>query len=931
MDWRACLAAALLLAAGTAQAVNPRLEWRTLTTPHFQLHYAAGQEALAQRAAAMAEAVHSRLAPRLGWQPQGRTQVVLSDELDLPNGYATPVPFNQIGLYAVAPDDVHALADFDDWFEQLLVHEYTHTLHLDRAAGTPRRLRAVFGRHPLLFPNLFQPSWLIEGLATWYESDPERGVGRADSSLFRMLMRAEVATRIKPFDQVSMDGVTAWPAGRLPYLYGVHFYQFLESRYGRGAIAALIDDHSRHPLPFMVNTSFHRATGRTSPQIWGEFAQYLRRRYQPELTAIREAGVVAGQRLSRHGHDTAQPAALADGSVFYVRAVPDKPPALMHYRPGAPARELAELHPGARLSVHPRAGVLVAQPEICENYQLYYDLYRIAPRSGRAERLTRCGRYHYAAFMPAGDRIAAVQLAAERARLEWLDARGRPLEVLWEGEPGEVVSGLSPSPDGKSLAASLWRPGRGWNLELFDLASRRWRVLTDDAETETEPAFSPDGRGILFSSDHGGVFNLRRLDLPSGRITTLTNVEGGAFMPTQAGEGPLYYIGYTGAGYDLFRLDEPAARPLPPARARPAPAQPVLAATRYPSEPYSPLSSLRPRSWTPLLTASADLLAVGLAIDGRDALSVQDYALSLSYDFEHAIWLGAAAYRYDFLRLAAATGPSYDRLGDELLRVRREDAAELTLAIPWLGLSRSLAVYLGAGLNRESEHDRAEGVAPLADREERYLGAAFTYDDTLTLPRSVSRSHGRHVKLVAETLEPLGGDYSGEVYSVDWREYLPVWGQHVLALRLAQGWGTQTPRPFELGLEWVGFDAGEDALILGRRGFGLRGYPAGLPELTGRRLRLASVEYRFPILRLERGFTRAAIGVQQFAGRVFAETGAAWDGGGDAGHYRSSVGAEFVSDLNLGWRFNFRLRLGAAKGLDESGEAQAYLLLGQML
>jgi len=928
MRWRVHLAAALLTLPAAAQAVDPRLEWRTLTTPHFELHYAAEQETMARRAAVIAEAVHVRLSQELRWQPAERTQLVLSDELDLANGFATPLPFNQIGLYAVAPDDVHGLGNFDDWLEQLIVHEYTHTLHLDRAEGIPHRLRSVFGRHLLLFPNLFQPTWLIEGLATYNETDATRQLGRGDSSLYRMYMRAEVASRIKPFDQVSMSGVTTWPAGRLPYLYGVHFYQFLEQRYGKAAIQTLIDDHSRHALPFMVNTSFYRATGKTSGQLWAEFADHLRRRYQPELAAIRADGVVAGERISAHGHGTSSVSALPDGRVFYVRSQPDKPTALMLWRPGQGSRELARLHSGARIAAHPRAGVLVAQPEVCDNYNLYYDLYCVDPDNGDLRRLTRCGRYHYAAFTADGERIVAVRMAADRAWLDVLSRDGKQLDTLWQGEPGEVVSGLAVSPAGNALAVSLWRPGRGWNLELFELAGRRWRALTADPEIETEPAFSADGGALLFSSDHGGVFNLRRLDLNTGALTTLTNVEGGAFMPSQGGEGgEIYYIGYTSAGYDLFRLREPAARPMPASRQRLEPVPAVTAAEELPSKPYSPWSSLRPRSWSPVLSISEDATLVGASVEGQDALGVHGYALSLAYEFRYDMWTGGASYRYDFWQLSALRAPTYDYRDDDLLRVRRLDTVELSRAIPWLGLKRSYALHFGAGLNRESDHHRADGVEPLPTLEERYLGAAFSYDDTESLPRSVSRSHGRRVRVVAETLDPLGGDYEGEVYTFDWREYLPLWGQHVLALRLAQGWGTDTPRPFELGGQWVSTEPVEDALLFGRRGYGLRGYPSGLDELTGRRMRLASLEYRFPIMRLERGFTRAAIGMHQLSLRPFVEAGAAWDRGGNPDDYRVGVGTEVVADLNLGWRFNIRLHLGLAAGVSDDGETQGYLLL----
>ena len=48
-----------------------------------------------------------------------------------------------------------------------------------------------------------------------------------------MYMRAEVQEGVRAWSQVTMAGVTEWPGGTLPYLYGVNFYQFADKEYGK--------------------------------------------------------------------------------------------------------------------------------------------------------------------------------------------------------------------------------------------------------------------------------------------------------------------------------------------------------------------------------------------------------------------------------------------------------------------------------------------------------------------------------------------------------------------------------------------------------------------------------------------------------------------------------------------------------------------------
>jgi Tol biopolymer transport system component len=91
---------------------------------------------------------------------------------------------------------------------------------------------------------------------------------------------------------------------------------------------------------------------------------------------------------------------------------------------------------------------------------------------------------------------------------------------------------LSPviSPDGRSVAFAALG-----DLWLMDIGSTP-RKLTDDPYMETEPAWSPDGGRIAYSSDKGGgLLNLWVLDRKTGTSRQLTRLEtsamGAAWSP----------------------------------------------------------------------------------------------------------------------------------------------------------------------------------------------------------------------------------------------------------------------------------------------------------------------------------------------------------------------------------------------------------------
>jgi len=228
----ACIVNGSLYAAFTH---DPSLSWKTLHTPHFNVHYHDDAESLAKETAEISERVHQRLSKYFAWTPLAPTEIVLTDRMDFSNGWAYPWPRNTMTIIVSPPDDVGVLDDYDNWLELLILHEYAHVLHVDMATGFPGLMRDVFGRSTFpfffAFPNAYQPPWILEGLATYIETDERFGIGRGQSNSFKTLMRLEVANGVKPIRQINQPMVS-WPTGTARYLYGVYFMNFIKERYG---------------------------------------------------------------------------------------------------------------------------------------------------------------------------------------------------------------------------------------------------------------------------------------------------------------------------------------------------------------------------------------------------------------------------------------------------------------------------------------------------------------------------------------------------------------------------------------------------------------------------------------------------------------------------------------------------------------------------
>ena len=903
-------------------------DWYTLETAHFLIHYEPPAEELAKRTAGIAERIHETVSGRLNWEPRDKTHLVLSDSADLPNAFVTPFPYNRSVLFLSPPISENALSlmDYHDWWAQRLLHEYAHVVHIDKGHGFIAGMRHAFGRVPLFFPNALNTAWVIEGLATHYETDDEAGTGRGQSAYYKMLMRAELASGFKPVRQLNLP-LSAWPGRRSWYLYGVFFFRFMESRYGEGAGERWIENYSDNFIPWRVGGILEQETGKDIETLWLEFEQWLR----TELAL--DAPATPGRRLTRHGNFTHSLSAGANGELYYLREDRLAPPALMRIGADGKAQELVELHTSAAIDAH-RSGIAVVQPEVCggSDTNLYYDLYLYRFDSGKLERKTRCQRLVQVSWHPNGEQFAAVQLQTALTSIVLVDRDGNVGDTLWPAEDGIDIAEIDWSPDGSSLVAARHHRGQGWKIEQLDLSAGRWRTLRDDPFVKAFPRFSQDGQTVSFATEASGRFQVHAIDLRSGRERRLTEAEYGGFSHAWLEDREeVVYVGYMPGGYDLFRVAQ-GDYPVAPAPVATAHFESPPAAVPFDRREYSPWSSLAPRWWLPAIGYTEESLELGFVTGGNDALGDHRYALGLAWDFDNEYGTGAATYGYkDKLLLSASSFNDIDFDDGDVERIQREDSASATLLYPVYSLSGSWLPFIGAASSYESDRFVADGVAARDNRRDYLAGVGVVYISAEQRARAISPGDGRAVKLVAESSDLYDSDYSGNVYTLDWREYLRLGASaHVLGLRYVHGYGEEDPRPFRLGsvqasAGLLSILEGEVGPFINQRRYTLRGYER---SSEGRRMQLATLDWRFPISTVERGFMSPPAGLLDVSGSLFVEGGNTWNDGSEPEEYRSSAGVEVLAEINLFYALNLDLRVGYAHGFDDGGEDQFYLTLG---
>jgi len=883
--------------------VDPSLRWRTLETANFAVHFPERHRAQARVVAGIAEQVLPRHIALLRWRPQSRTHLVVLDSADFANGLASPLPFNYTMIFLSPPDEGELLQN-REWLELVLTHELFHIVHLDMARSAPLGLRRVFGRLPFLFPNALQPRWILEGLAVQAESDPARGYGRLGNTHFEGMMRAEASRGLRSLAEINAGG-RGFPLNR-DYLYGSYFFAFLQERYGQKGVVGFIESYSDNIIPFRVHSNPVVATGKNMDQLWTEYDAWLRARFGKRSDSIHEGEVVVRE------WSLTNPTLAADGTRWYVSGDGYTEPKLMRLAPGGKPRALRDVEQDARLAASPGGSLLLAQPEICKNYNYYYDLYRVDPDGG-SKRLTECGRYRLAAPLDDG-RIVAVQM--ENGLAEVVVVGGG---ALYRAAPGESVTGVA-ARDALVVVTTL-HDGR-WSL--IDITSpQKPNVLLSDSSVKHSPRIG-DGDEVFFIADYGKVFNV--WSLRGGRLERWTEAAYGVreMSVPHGGELLLTTIESDGDALRAYRLPDtplefmsiPAA-----AAARPSTMPSVEAADR----PYSPWRSLLPRSWFPLIEIADGAVKLGVTTFGQDALGLHQYAVTPVVELTQQELLGNALYVYDGRHqvLADRSMTVRETVDNEVEAYTIEEGAQWISTWRHLALNRRFYWGLGGALARERLH-RAGGPT-LSEQDERVLGLVAGLDTRRTQWLSEGPSRGLQVRLFAETSHGLHAAFSGDVYRVDSRLHFPL-GRTVVSLRWNEGWGEPDAEPFQLG----GSDSDPPTLlpILNQRDFALRGYSSGEPSLSGHRVRLGTLEWRVPLKDIDRHGMVPPVGINRLAMNLFFDVGDAWSRGAEPDYHRG-FGLELMSEIRIGYVYGGDFRLGIAKGRDEGGKTTGYLRLGR--
>jgi hypothetical protein len=552
---------------------HPELDWFTIETQHFLVHYHNGAERSAREIAQIAEEIYRPITQLYQHEPDQKVSFVVIDYDDYSNGAAYFYD-NKIEIWAPALD--FDLRGTHPWLRDVVTHEFTHIVQIQTAMKLGRKFPAIYlqwlgyeaeRRTDVLYgyPNIIVsyplsafvvPSWFAEGVAQY--NHPDLTYDYWDSHRDMILRMYMLDGNPLTWDQMAVFGKTSL-GNESSYNAGFSIVHYIVETYGVEKLDAISRALSSLPR-VTVDGAIEAVLGKSGEELYEEWKKVKTEHYRASTSHL-AAKRVEGALIEEEGFGNSYPMFSPDGkSIAYVSNKGEDYFSLSSvYRYDRATKTSTRLKKGVRstVSFSPDGRFLYYSKASRDNphWSTLSDLYRYDLEKEDEERLTHGWRAWNPRLSADGTKIVFVTGSDGTANIGVASADGKNFVRLTHFKDGEQVYTPSWSPDGTMIAFG-YSDGHKQSVALMASDGSGLKTLTANSDARN-PVFSTDGQSLYYASDESGIFNIYRQDLQGGSRRQLTNVLGGTFMPAVNSDGDLAFAFYTSSGYKLAFLEKP--------------------------------------------------------------------------------------------------------------------------------------------------------------------------------------------------------------------------------------------------------------------------------------------------------------------------------------------------------------------------------------
>ena len=589
---------------------NSDIHWKTATTDHFNFIYPVEYSSHAGKVSAYAEAVYDYVVNRYHHDLPGRVNATLNNAL-YSNGNAIPAE-NSINLWLTNWD--FKIRSSHGWLSDVVTHEFSHLVSIENGSKFSPSLYGLQISYTdyynerttqdfaTMLPFTLQPLWFAEGTAQ-YESS-RMGFDAWDSHRDMLLRVAALNDSLLTLPYMHDFSDNSLFAELGPYTQGFSLVRYISKTYGEDAVPKIWHELSKYHR-MTLDGAIQKVLGIGEQELYDKWKEDITAQYKAQRDSLgtlvegtkltedafwQDFPVVAGNHLygvSNFG------GAWFDGSVFKMEI--NKNP-----EPAEDTKDSSNTIDGVEIgdieienesetidiSEYAKHGFKLKKAWLDKGIDVYEDSvqgpilayvnYQNRDKDGHAHfdiavsdtnkniiTVTYLADAVYPAIDKQGSTIVFAMRESYSTRFKLAKvsypkdlndyAVEDPVDLFVPDAKFDYYNIYSPkfSPDGKHIAFGFFdNVTRG--IAVIDSDGKNFKIVSTEGFDERDVNWL-DNDKIVFASNRNGIFNLIEKNLSTGTERPLTNVVGGAFTPTLAGD-TLYFTEYDKDGFSLYKM-----------------------------------------------------------------------------------------------------------------------------------------------------------------------------------------------------------------------------------------------------------------------------------------------------------------------------------------------------------------------------------------
>lgn len=568
------------------------LDWKTVESDNFLVHYQAGNQESALAISAIAEEIYDPVTSFYSYAPPVKTSIVLRDRQDVSNGAAYYFD-NKIEIWLPSLDT--PFRGTHSWYSNVIMHEFIHIVQLGASMNRNNKIPAIYlqwlsyedirrpdvlygfpkGIVTLPLSTVQIPAWFAEGTAQFQRESVFHDFWDTHRD---MLLRTRIleGTQLGLIEMGTFSSKTSLER-ELVYNQGFSFTTFLTDRFGESIIAE-ITHHSAKQSNGNFNKAIKSATGISADTLYSNWLNQKEKEYQLQANALSLTNKVL---LESSGSFNLHPAITSDGhKIAYITDQFDGSGITKLVIKDLQSEESQEVTLGntkpqsyvGRSShyanhsvlhfdrvrnkfsfIDDGKNILYTYRSLNSKGETYEDLYIANLETNKVRQVTKSARVTDPIWIQNLKSVAAVQQQDGRQNLVLIDSTSGIIEQLTDFGLGTSVHSPVFSSETSEIIFSAANK-RNRNLYAFDIDLGTVEPIIQDPEIDIRDPFIDKNSGdIYFASDITGIFNIYSTDRNLTQIQQITDVIGGAFMPFVK-DGNLYYSEFKQDGYKIAKM-----------------------------------------------------------------------------------------------------------------------------------------------------------------------------------------------------------------------------------------------------------------------------------------------------------------------------------------------------------------------------------------